>query len=313
MENNFYVYAHLDNSGNCRYIGKGSNNRAWCFLQRSKRWTTVFGGSMPNVKILEKNLTEEKAYERECFFISEYLKTGSDLINVTAGGDLKNGIWDERATTILSEMRQGDKHWSYGIPRPETTREKISATKQANPETSIARPWLGKKRDPDLIKKMVLASQHPESKIKRYAHRVGIKHTPEHRAKVSEKLKGRKLTEEQKLNISLAKKGRPNGLLGTKRPDEVRKKISESRLNSDAVKNSVAKIWATRTKNGTASGFTTSRAREVLCVELNKTFRCAKDAAIELKADPKNIQACCVGRKKSHMGLTWRYNAPTAT
>jgi integrase len=35
--------------------------------------------------------------------------------------------------------------------------------------------------------------------------------------------------------------------------------------------------------------------------------RCAKDAALDTGSDAKHIQACCVGRRKTHNKLKWKY------
>jgi len=44
-----------------------------------------------------------------------------------------------------------------------------------------------------------------------------------------------------------------------------------------------------------------------MCVELNKTFRYASEAAESLFCNAKHIQAVCVGRRKTHGGYTWKY------
>lgn len=181
----FYVYAHFDQNNSCRYIGKGRLKRAWRFEQRSKRWRKIFTiDNRPNVKILKENLTEKEALESEIHFISEALKKGEPLLNVTSGGESFDG-WDDRARSLLSDDRRGDKTWTYGIARPLETRAKISATKKANPE-NVARYWLGKKRDPELIAKMTKASMTPESIEKRSAKKRGKKHSEEHKKKIKE-------------------------------------------------------------------------------------------------------------------------------
>lgn len=179
----YYVYGHFDNNGNCHYIGKGSVNRAWTYCQRSKRWREIFSNSKPVVKIFKNRLTEKEAYEIEAHLISEHIKKGHDLINIAIGGYGKD-CFDGRSKKIFSDMRKGDKTWTYGKKRPESTRKLISETKRKNPDKSISKYWLGKKRDPLLIKKMCEASQSEESKIKRYGTRIGVKLSEEHRKKI---------------------------------------------------------------------------------------------------------------------------------
>jgi hypothetical protein len=179
------VYAHLDQNNECRYIGKGRLKRAWRFQQRSKRWRKIFTvNNRPTIKILKDNLTEKEALESEIHFISEALKRNEPLLNVTAGGELFDG-WDQRARQLLSDDRKGEKTWTYGIARPAETREKISATKRANPE-SVSRYWLGKKRDPELMAKVTKASMTPEAIEKRAAKLRGKTHSEEHKKKIKD-------------------------------------------------------------------------------------------------------------------------------
>jgi chemotaxis protein histidine kinase CheA len=180
----FYVYAHFDQNNSCRYIGKGRANRAWAFDQRSKRWDSIFQEIKPIVKILDKNLSELDAYQKEAYHIAEALKFGEPLLNVTAGGESFDG-WDERARQLLSDDRKGEKTWTFGKARPQETRDKISATKQANPE-SVARYWQGKKRDPELMARVTKASLTPEAIEKRASQLRGKKHSEEHKKKIKE-------------------------------------------------------------------------------------------------------------------------------
>jgi hypothetical protein len=185
----FYVYGHFDEDGNCCYIGKGRLRRAWTFCQRSNRWVDKFKDRKPTVVIFEQNLTEEKAYMKEIEYISKALNSCYDLVNVTSGGNLDKG-WDKRASEILSEMRKGNKTWTFGIPRPESTRKKISESKRLNP----ARPWLGKKRDVEHMEKMSLMFQNEESKLKRYGHRKGRKLSEEHKNAIRKSVHKKPLT-----------------------------------------------------------------------------------------------------------------------
>lgn len=178
-----YVYAHYLN-GEIKYIGKGRKNRAWTFLQRSKLWNKTFADNKPEVKILYCGLSEIDAYAKEADEISKEIKKGSELINIAAGG--MSG-WDERSSKMLSEMRRGKIHYNFGKKRSEETRAKISETKQSNPEKSIARYWKGKKRDPELIKKLASAAHTPEANEKRRAKVKGRVQSEEERAMRREK------------------------------------------------------------------------------------------------------------------------------
>lgn len=89
------------------------------------------------------------------------------------------------------------------------------------------------------------------------------------RRKQSEAHKGNKLSEEAKSKISKANKGR-------KISEETRKKISDAKTGRK-------EPWA----------------REVCCIELDKVFRCAKDASIECGITCSNIYMCLNGYRKS--------------
>lgn len=174
----FYVYGHkLD--GKTVYIGKGSKNRAWNFCQRSKLWNLTFKDKRPEVDILAENLTEYEALEREIHEISRYLKMGHDLINIAAGG--VSG-WDKRASLMLSKMRKGKKHPLYGTKRSSETIRKMLETKTER--NNFAKPWFGKKRDPELMKRVTAASMTPEAREKSRLAKLGTKLSDEHKAKI---------------------------------------------------------------------------------------------------------------------------------
>lgn len=119
--------------------------------------------------------------------------------------------------------------------------------------------------------------------------------------------KGKTLSEQHRAAISAGKKGRSNGLEGRTWSEEHKRNISEARLKSEKVKLSGSKIWETRRTNGTATGFTTSKARAVRCKETGEVYRTAKEAAKAVAGSDKHIQACCVGRRITHKKLSWEY------
>ena len=89
------------------------------------------------------------------------------------------------------------------------------------------------------------------------------------RQKQSRSHKGKKLSEETKNKISQANKGREVS-------EETRKKISDAKIGKK-------EPWA----------------REVFCIELNKVFRCAKDAGVECGITYSSIYMCLNGDRKS--------------
>ena len=274
MQNIFYVYGHFDGDGVCRYIGKGKARRAWSFGRRNKQWSNIFANKKPYVVIFQDNLSEQAAYdlEREMIADGEYKYT---LCNVTSGGaGGKSELWDDDAKL------------------------RMSAIKKADP----TRYWLGKKRDPEFMARVTAASMTPEAIEKRASKLRGRKHTQEHKDKISESGMGRVMSQETKDKISAAKKGRSNGLEGKKHSQERKAKLSA--IMKERMKTDVKLIEALKNRK---SAKTTKKAKAVLCIELDKIFRCAKDAALELGCSHKHIQACCVGRRKTHHGYRWTY------
>lgn len=304
----FYVYAHYNDAGELKYIGKGCKNRAYISDGRSKLWKKTFPDKRPKkIEFLHTNLTEEKAFELEDFEIKKAYNEGHNLINLKR--ENKGGatwLFTEDTKKYFSEIRSGSNHYCYGKKRDPEVIKKLNEGKNKWIKEN-GHPWLGKKRNPELIKKLIETSHTPEAKEKRRLKMIGRTLTEEQKLKISEKNKGRKLTDEQKQNISKAKKGRPNGLEDRIMPEEHRKKIAESRKNNPNVLASIKKIWETRINNGTAKGFTTKKARSVICLETGEKFRCAKDAAEKMNLSDKHIQACCVGRRQKHGGYSWKY------
>lgn len=304
MYQDFYVYAHFDKDGQCRYVGKGRANRAWTFCQRSKRWRAIFDGFKPIVKLLENDLDEITAFEKECFYVSKFLSEGCDLANIAAGGPGGNS-WDQRATEILSEMRRGKGYW-----RGKSRTELMKKLKEIQME-KCPKPWLGKKRDPELIKKLAQASHTPEINAKReQVKKLGTYGwTEERRKKLSEWAKNRIMTEEHKQNISKAKKGCESWAKGKPKSEETRRKMSEAAKGKRHSQEIIDKIKESKKRNGNK----TSKAKAVRCLNTGEVFRCASDAANTLTGGigEKVIQQCCVGKKPSYKGFKFEYAQST--
>ena len=304
----FYVYAHYNDSGELKYIGKGCKNRAYISDGRSKLWKQTFTNKRPKkIEFLHIDLTEEKAFELEDLEIKNAYKSGINLINLKR--ENKGGatwLFTDDTRKYFSEIRSGENHYGYGKPKDPEVIRKLNEGKEKWIQEN-GHPWLGKKRDPELIKKLVIASHTPEATEKRRLKMIGRIVSEETKQKLSNTLTGRKLSEENKLNISKAKKGKPNGLEGRIMPEEQKQKISAPRINNPNVILGMKKSWKTRRENGTAKGYTTKKARSVICLETGEKFRCAKEAAEKMKLSDKHIQACCVGRRPRHGGYTWKY------
>lgn len=80
----YYVYVHirLDNN-EIFYVGKGRNNRAFSTLSRNKYWHNVVNKYGYRVEILESNLSEFEAFEKE----KDLIKSINPTTNLTSGGE----------------------------------------------------------------------------------------------------------------------------------------------------------------------------------------------------------------------------------
>ena len=127
--NNYYIYFHINPLKNeVFYVGKGKDKRAWKKISRSTHWKNIVKKYGYIIDIIEQNLTEEEAFEREIFYIKKIgrkdLGSGS-LINMTDGGEGSSGLkHTEEAKKrtpefckLMKEMKKGvglgKKKYSY--------------------------------------------------------------------------------------------------------------------------------------------------------------------------------------------------------
>lgn len=82
--NRFYVYAHMISGTNeIFYIGKGSDKRAYSLKSRNKYWNSIVNKYGYDINILEENLLEKQAFDREIALIKEIRPKA----NLTEGGE----------------------------------------------------------------------------------------------------------------------------------------------------------------------------------------------------------------------------------
>ena len=72
----YYVYKHIDDTGKCVYIGKGSGGRAWATTGRKGEHSPFMlnrlnSGNASFVEVSATNLTEDEALELEELCIKE--------------------------------------------------------------------------------------------------------------------------------------------------------------------------------------------------------------------------------------------------
>lgn len=220
----FSVYRLVDPAEpeHYRYVGKtktknlkrrflehirGARNENTKITHKVNWIRSLFDGDLcPIMEVIEKVDTEEKAFEREKYYIKKYRAEGHDLTNLTDGGEGMSG-WVPSIETRknMSETMKGNKY-ALGIKHTIETRAKVSKARK------------GRKHSKETLEKM--------SKIKKNI-------STETRAKLSKALKGNKRalgykhTEETCAKIGRASKGNKYGL-GYKHSKETRTKRNKS-------------------------------------------------------------------------------------
>lgn len=175
----FYIYAHINPLKNeIFYIGKGTGDRAYRKNHRSKWWKSTIDKYGYIIDIIESDLTEEKAFEREKFYIKRIgrrdLGTGT-LINMSDGGTggSSGRVWSEETKKKMSDSQKkiakfGEENNFFGKHHSEETREKMREAKKDYI------PWIKGK------------SRFKNEEEKKEAHRLNVK-------KYREKLKKQNL------------------------------------------------------------------------------------------------------------------------
>jgi len=142
MENKFYIYAHINPLFNkIFYIGKGVNKRAWSKDGRNPHWNNTVNKYGYIIDILEENLSETEAFEKEKWYIKRLGK--ENLVNMTDGGEGNSGLkFSEESKKKISELHKGKKlseetkkkmsESAKGREYSDEFKEKISKTLKGN-------------------------------------------------------------------------------------------------------------------------------------------------------------------------------------
>lgn len=128
----YYVYLYLKPDGTPFYVGKGKGDRWKAHLVEASKKATkdknrlkintikkiLKQGQEPIVKFVDTNISEDQAFELECFLISEIgridLGTGT-LTNLTDGGEGQSGyVYSEERRKELSIRFSGENNPNYG-------------------------------------------------------------------------------------------------------------------------------------------------------------------------------------------------------
>jgi len=119
----FYTYAHSSPKGKIFYIGKGIDDRAYSFSDRSVDWKrAVKYHNGLNIQILAYWDTEKEAFEHEKVLIDSFVYMGYPLVNLTKGGKGPYGIvFTEKRKQYLRTKLTGLKHEKITCPKCKKT------------------------------------------------------------------------------------------------------------------------------------------------------------------------------------------------
>lgn len=192
----FYVYHHINKeTGEIFYVGKGKGNRAYSSKSRSSFWHNLVNKYGYDIVIVENNLSEETAYEREIYWIKKIgrkdLNEGT-LVNFTDGGDGVLGYtFTESDKLKMSIAHSGESNHFYGKIHTEESKQKMSDARKGKPSN--------------------MKGKNLSQETKDYLRYINL---------------GKTHTEETKQKMSISRKGKP--IKGHEQTEETRKKISES-------------------------------------------------------------------------------------
>lgn len=87
--NNYYVYEWIRlDTNEPFYVGKGKDNRCYDLNRGyNKHFNNIIKSILTAVYILNNNLSEQEAFDYECWYINYYKNLGYNLVNITDGGE----------------------------------------------------------------------------------------------------------------------------------------------------------------------------------------------------------------------------------
>jgi hypothetical protein len=115
----FYTYTHSTPNGKVFYIGKGVDNRAYSFSDRSHAWKrAVKDNKGLNIDILAYWKTEQEAFEHEKVLIDCFVDMKHPLVNKTKGGKGAYGVvFSEERKQYMKDKLTGYKHEKITCPK----------------------------------------------------------------------------------------------------------------------------------------------------------------------------------------------------
>ena len=167
-ENIYYVYVWIRKDINkIFYVGKGKKNRYKDLSSRNQWFLNIvnkIGMNNIEIKIIENNLTEDEAFEKEIYYISKFKEENHPLCNLTKGGEGSSDWY----TYLSEEEKEHHKEISKSFLGKHHTKETIEKMKKS----ATGRKWddehkklfseLAKKRDYTKYKGKQISKEHKE-------------------------------------------------------------------------------------------------------------------------------------------------------
>lgn len=190
----YYVYVWIRKDKNeVFYVGKGSKNRYKDMTMRNRYFLNVVnkvGMDNIEIKIIEDNMSEKQAFEKEIYYIDFYKRQGLKLTNLTKGGE-------------------GSSNWFNFLSEEEKLRHrKISASFTGRKHTVYTKMKMSKKASGRKLSEETRKKLSEKAKG-RQGYWKDKKLPEEARQKISEARKGKKLSDETKKKISQSQIGKP--------------------------------------------------------------------------------------------------------
>lgn len=190
----FYVYEHwrLDRD-ECFYVGKGHGQRAYNMSRRNRHHSAIQAkvrreGFAIEVRIVASGLSEEDAYKLEAERILFWRNAGIDISNISIGG--RGGS-------------KGVSPWIKGKKHSEETIVKMSISSREQAKHRSDECWKKNKQK--------LSSEEHRRMLSPIISKANKNRvwSQESKEKIANSLRGRKMSEEARKNMSLAQKGKP--------------------------------------------------------------------------------------------------------